>query len=102
MISETLGTFAKEYECISIDEIVRKMGQSAKTTLKGASVKINNTPINLDISRTAFDGYRLWFFCPQCNRRCAKMYIHPITWAAVCRICLGLDYRSHRYWKMLT
>ena len=40
-----------------------------------------------------FGGYRVWFSCPNCHRRCEKLY-HRGDFR--CRVCHGLVYRSQR------
>lgn len=40
-------------------------------------------------SKSTF-GYRPWFVCPQCERRCAILYGS----AHVCRLCAGVAYPS--------
>ena len=39
-----------------------------------------------------YGGSRLWFECPSCDRRCAKLYL--LGGRFLCRRCHGLAYRS--------
>src|SRR5262245_61644419 len=43
-----------------------------------------------------FGGARWWFNCPgsNCGRRCASLYFDGGTNKFLCRLCLGLTYRS--------
>lgn len=38
-------------------------------------------------------GYRTWFLCPSCGRRCAIVYVRS-TEAPGCRVCMALAYES--------
>jgi hypothetical protein len=51
----------------------------------GASVRLTETSVTY--------GTRRWFVCPECDRRCALLYIDD-TEMLVCRICLGAPYLS--------
>ena len=51
----------------------------------GASVQLTETSVTY--------GTRRWFVCPECDRRCALLYIDD-TELLVCRICLGAPYLS--------
>ena len=39
-----------------------------------------------------FGGMRTWLLCPECGRRCAKLYRLPGCWSAICRRCARLTY----------
>jgi hypothetical protein len=41
-----------------------------------------------------FGGRRWWFRCPECNRRCGKVYLPPGGHLFACRQCYRLTYRS--------
>ena len=70
-------------------------------TLLVAEVSIFTTPIGFKTSHTAFGGTRHWFACPLCGRRAGVLFVHPITNAIGCRLCLGLDYRKRRFKGMV-
>jgi hypothetical protein len=57
-------------------------------------VSFNHTP-------TAFDGWRPWFCCPGCGKRCRCLYgVNTLR----CRKCLGLVYASQSertHWRAL-
>lgn len=50
--------------------------------------------IPIQLTRTAchYGGSRVWFLCPHCYRRTAKLYLHSEGWA--CRKSLKLVYAS--------
>ena len=51
----------------------------------GASVLLTETSVTY--------GTRRWFTCPECDRRCALLYVED-TENIVCRVCLGAPYLS--------
>ena len=50
----------------------------------------NGQVINFTKTPCTFGGFRYWFLCPDCGRRCASLYRkkHHFT----CRVCLRLKY----------
>ena len=59
-------------------------------TSQGRSVDL---PISLDHTQPGYmPGWRQWFLCPECGRRCALLYAPRFA----CRICLDLRYESQR------
>jgi hypothetical protein len=69
---------------------------------------IIKSKLNLDVhgilltsTKTPYGGDRLWFVCPLCARRVGIIYKYPINTLIGCRLCLNLDYRSHRYKGMM-
>ena len=50
-------------------------------------------PITLDYTMPGhIGGWRSWFLCPECSRRCAILYAPRFA----CRLCLDLSYESQR------
>lgn len=86
---------------IRIYDLVRKARIKLKESFISNSIKLDDYSILLNKSKTGFGGVRYWFCCPSCNRRAGIVYKHPITGQLGCRICLGLDYRKHRYKGMI-
>jgi hypothetical protein len=41
-------------------------------------------------------GERYWFECPECRRRCARLYSPSAAWPWRCRHCWKLGYTSQR------
>jgi hypothetical protein len=50
--------------------------------------------IRLESMPLHFGGWRWWFCCPQCGRRCGKL--HLLDGAFACRLCHDLAYQSQR------
>jgi hypothetical protein len=48
----------------------------------------------LETTEPHFGGVRWWFSCPQCGKRCKKLYLPPGQWEIGCRLCHNLTYRS--------
>lgn len=82
-------------------DFVRKAKQNLKEALLQSIIELEGYRLLLNRSITGFGGTRYWFSCPMCQRRSGVLYRHPMSAAVGCRKCLNLDYRSHRYSKML-
>lgn len=52
-----------------------------------AFVGLESTPSNLR-------GLRWWWLCPDCGRRCLKLYLPPRSRHFACRVCHDLSYES--------
>ena len=50
--------------------------------------------INLLRTPGTLGGFRTWFVCPYCKRRCAKLFLSGRFFA--CTECLGLPYQAQR------
>lgn len=50
--------------------------------------------IALTATQPHFGGLRLWFVCPECERRCGRLYASDEDWDWQCRVCQGLVYKS--------
>ena len=68
-------------DCVEIFDGMSTTGQR----WFGASVHLTETSVTY--------GTRRWFVCPECDRRCALLYIVS-TQTLVCRVCLGAPYLS--------
>lgn len=98
--------FGKKYlteQCqkIKITDFVRESTSQIKETLINASLEAEGYDLLLNKSKTGFGGTRFWFSCPICNKRAGVLYRHPVSQILGCRHCLRLDYRKHRYSKMI-
>lgn len=51
-------------------------------------------PFPLDWQPVSLGGFRPWFLCPQCGKRCRYLYVLNKVWG--CRRCSGLGYLSER------
>jgi len=88
-------------QSISIDELVKRVSRINKENYILQEVESFGQKIRLTTSKTYFNGERLWFLCPICNRRINKLYKHPQQSLIGCRICLKLKYRNQRYRGMI-
>lgn len=65
---------------------------------EGATMEmfIRDTAQYLTLTSTPlhFGGWRWWFLCPACARRCADLYQTIAGRKFYCRLCLRLTYRS--------
>ncbi len=98
--------FGKKYlteQCqkIKLSDFIKKSKQQFKEAILQASIEADGHKLLLNRSRTGFDGTRLWFSCPICNRSAGVLYKHPVSQILGCRKCLKLDYKKHRYSKMI-
>jgi hypothetical protein len=86
---------------ISVNDFVKISSQQLKEMLVKSALKETGYDIFLSKSKTGFGGTRLWFACPICNKRAGVLYKHPVSQNLGCRHCLRLDYKKHRYSKMI-
>jgi hypothetical protein len=56
----------------------------------------DTAPQHINLLRTpgTLGGFRTWFACPYCKRRCAKLFLSGRFFA--CTECLGLPYQAQR------
>lgn len=86
---------------IRVADFVKKAKRGLKEVLLQSSIETEGYQLMLIKSKTGFLGSRFWWACPSCQRRVGVLYKHPVSEILGCRICLGLDYRSHRYKGMI-
>lgn len=86
---------------IKISDFTRKVRKQIRESMLQASIESEGYNILLNRSITGFGGTRYWFSCPICHRRAGVLYKHPVSQILGCRKCLKLDYRKHRYGKMI-
>lgn len=86
---------------IRVTDFIKTANQELKEKLIQSSIEAQGYQLLLNKSKTGFGGTRYWFSCTTCQRRVGVLYKHPVSEILGCRTCLGLDYRSHRYSKML-
>lgn len=86
---------------IEINDIVRKATSNLKKELISIEVSAVGSDIKLTTSLTRWGGIRYWFSCPVCEERKGTLFKDPGKNIIACRSCLKLDYRSHRFSKMI-
>lgn len=91
------NNLADSCQKIRIDDLVRMLKKDLKAKIITTQIEALGFKIKLGTSKTRFNGERLWFLCPTCNRRVGTIYQHPISAIIGCRICLGLNYKKQRY-----
>jgi len=70
------------------------------TVSEGRSISLGE--VHLAYTRTCFNGLRVWFQCPYCQRRVRELYLTRERFILRCRDCHGLLYSSqkyHRKWR---
>lgn len=92
---------AEQCQRININEFLRESKTKLKKSLLASNIETQGLSLTLTDSKTGFGGVRYWFSCPSCNRRVGVVYRHLLTGQLGCRLCLGLDYRKHRYKGMI-
>ena len=98
--------FGKKYlteQCqkIKVDDFVRKIKEKLKESILRSEIELEGFNIDLNRSKTGFGGTRYWFSCPICHKRSGVLYKHPVSRILGCRECLNLDYKKHKYSKMV-
>lgn len=86
---------------ISVDDLVREAKRKLKLELVQSQVETLGIPVKFTTSKTRFNGERLWFVCPFCERRIHTLYQHPLQRVVGCRGCLGLVYNKQRFKGMV-
>lgn len=92
---------AEQCQKIRFSDVAKKARAALRKSLLRAIIEAEGYDIELNSSKTGFGGVRHWFSCPICHKRVGVLYKHPVSENLGCRKCLGLDYRKHRYSKMI-
>jgi len=91
----------EQCERVSINDYLRQAKKKIKKMLVASQLEVEGLNIDLTIGKTNFNGIRLWFKCPICDKRVGVLYRHAISQNLGCRGCLGLEYRCRKYKGML-
>jgi hypothetical protein len=86
---------------IEITDFIRKANLKLKGIILKSEIEAEGHNILLSRTKTGYGGTRYWFSCPICGKSVGIIYKHPESKLLGCRRCLGLDYRKHRYSKMI-
>lgn len=81
---------------VNINELVKKLGVELKKRILESEIEALGIEVKLTTSNTRFEGKRLWFLCPICERRVGAIYKHPALKIVGCRTCLNLKYKKQR------
>lgn len=98
-----LGDFLVAENCfkIKVDDLVNKAQKELKIRLLQSQIQALGVDIVLTTSKTKFNGERIWFLCPNCEKRVGILYKHPSEQVIGCRTCLGLKYKAQRFKGMV-
>ncbi|MBI3887580.1 hypothetical protein HY310_00750 [Candidatus Microgenomates bacterium] len=88
-------------EKVSVNDLLRQARSQFKKQFLIANIDILGTKIELTFSKTRFNGERIWFVCPMCNKRAGVLYRQPLVNLIGCRQCLNLRYKKQRYKGMI-
>ncbi len=91
----------EQTQSVNIDDLVRKTRKMLKKQLVEAQIEALGTSLHLTTSKTRFNGERLWFICPLCDKRAGTLYQQATSNTLGCRRCLSLYYRKQRYKGMI-
>ena len=86
---------------IKIKDFLKVCRTELKRVILNSEIETQGLNIGIATSKTCFNGIRLWFICPICQKRVGVLFSHPITAGIGCRMCLGLDYRKRRFKGMI-
>jgi hypothetical protein len=89
----------ESYQKLNINELVDNAQKQLKLRLVEAQIDVLGITINLMTSKTRFNGERIWFQCPRCNRRSGIILRNENLIG--CRQCLSLKYKKQRYKGMI-
>lgn len=93
-----LTLVAENCQRVSVNELVRKATRELKKRLVEAQIEALGVSVRLTTSNTRFNGERLWFKCPICNKRVGTLFNNE---GLGCRKCLKLMYKKQRFKGML-
>ena len=86
---------------INVDDLVREAKRKLKPELMQSQIETLGVQVKFTTTKTRFNGERLWFLCPICERRIHTLYQHPIQHIVGCRTCLRLVYSKQRFKGMI-
>jgi len=103
LIPYDLGSLLVLENCsrIKIGELYKATKKDLKMTLLQAHIEVLGLKVAVTTSKTQFNGVRLWFTCPICQRRVGVLYKQPLIEAICCRSCSSLKYRKQRFKGMV-
>jgi len=65
------------------------------------SIEINGQLVKISVTRCNYGGLRVWFVCPNCQKRVGKLFRKPLFEEFFCRRCNDLAYLSTRIRRSL-
>ncbi len=61
-----------------------------------SSIEINGQLVKITVTGCNYGGIRIWFVCPNCQKRVGKLFKKPLANIFACRVCNDLAYLSTR------
>ncbi len=86
---------------VRIEDFLRSCRGKLKKLILNSEIEASGYHIKLTTSRTHYNGIRIWFECPLCNKRVGVLFKHPFDGRVGCRQCLNLEYKKRRYKGMI-
>lgn len=68
---------------------------TVRNLISGECEPVRQT-VKITTTECYFGGERIWFVCPECHNRAAKLHLPPQATQFRCRGCHNLTYRSQR------
>jgi len=65
------------------------------------SIEINGQLVKVTATECNYGGIRIWFVCPNCQKRMGKLFRKPMSKSFFCRRCNDLTYLSTRLRRSL-
>jgi len=66
-----------------------------------SSIEINGQLVKVTVTDCNYGGIRIWFICPNCQKRVGKLFRKPLSENFFCRDCNNLTYLSTRLRRSL-
>ena len=76
-------------------EPVIELRFTIRNLLSGECEPVRET-VQITTTACYFGGERIWFVCPECHNRAAKLYLPPQAIQFRCRKCHNLTYKSQK------
>lgn len=75
----------------ALGDVYGDIGQGLRVRLTGLG---HGQTICIEATTPNYGGLRLWWTCPDCQRRSGKLYMPPRASRFACRLCHDLSYES--------
>jgi hypothetical protein len=91
VMESTRGVYAwPKHGYLACYELYRYGGGAAMSLRHPGGVQV----LDLEPTPANLGGVRWWWLCPNCGRRCGKLYLPPRRHLFKCRVCYQLSYES--------
>lgn len=87
--------YTTDCEVIQMKDLLHQAKQKLKLALVQNELEINGINSSITASQTGGGGFRYWFTCPQCQKRCGVLFRSPLNSEIVaCQKCLAVKYKK--------